>query len=618
MENSLTDFSFLIKDKVLNIADCGIYPEKIIDNENLRSAAKTASDADSQVTISFPKGIYYVQADADRPCGIDFEDLKLDGVTFDGNGSTIIFKDNFKGGFGFVGCQHIHFKNFYLKYESVPWVQGTITAIDKDTQTMTLELDDDYTIFDDPRFDEHIDSGTRYGIVRSPEDPRVLKSDVLYYFYLKSQKKVSNRKYDVKISDRLYDVQLADSTQLLGSEIFAGDRVVINNRWTHLMSMFNVIDGGYITLENITIHSCACTGIVGRQLIGPLNLKNFRIDFPENSNQWVTATADGVHIQSGTHPVTIEDSYFGGLMDDGVNLYQLRSKIAKVLSQNSIILDLDGALLPRVGETVDIFDEPNLRCIAAPKVAKVEDIEGEFPNITAKITFETDVPDMKGATEDTQGHFIFVRGRTCPGSVIKNTTFCNSRGRGLVLCSSDTVVENCKFYGLSNHAIHGWYGYNEGFGIDGLTLINNEFENIGFYEREANSPASGVISIRLDSGSCLQHGVSRIHKNLVIKNNKIKDFCGLAINLANCENVTIEDNEITLNDTKPQYKKYGGIEISSSKDVTVKNNKLLNLKANEWAPFVVEKNDNLLYDNNVYINRDIELKLDPQPKIIAF
>lgn len=605
MENSLKDFSSLIKNGVLSVADCGIYPDKIIDNEILRSAAKTASDADAQITVVFPKGTYYIQADADRPCGIDFEDLKISGVTFDGNGSTIIFKDNFKGGFGFVGCQHIYFKNFYLKYESVPWVQGTITDIDKDTQTMTLELDDDYTIFDDPRFDENINSGTRYGIVRDPKDPRALKSDVLYYFFLKSQSKIAHRKYNV---------QLADSTPLLGSEIFVGDRVVINNRWTHLMSMFNVIDAGYITFENITIYSCACTGIVGRQLVGPLNLKNFSIDFPENSNQWVTATADGVHIQSGTHPVTIEDSYFDGLMDDGVNFYQLRSKISKVLSPNSILLDLDGALLPRVGETVDIFDEPKLNCIAAVKVKKVEDVEGIFPNMTAKITFETDVPNMKGATETEQGNFVFVRGRVCPGSVIKNTTFCNSRGRGLVLCSSDTVVENCKFYGLSNHAIHGWYGYNEGFGIDGLKLINNEFDNIGFYEREANSPTSGVISIRLDSGNCLQHGISRIHKNLVIKNNKIKDFCGLAINLANCDNVIVEDNEITLNDTKPQYTKYGGIEISSSKDVTVKNNKLLNLKHCEWAPFVVEKNENLLYDNNVYSECGKEQKINPQEK----
>ncbi|MBQ9964430.1 MAG: hypothetical protein IJP14_04840, partial [Clostridia bacterium] len=200
----VADLSHYIENNQLDAMTVGFADENgHIDNVVFRAAMMTAGAYGAKLVI--PTATYYLTADADSPYGIDLSFIRPDGLHLDGQGSTVWITDNFKGGFSFIKCRDITVENLVLDYVNVPWAQGTVTAVDRETQSFTFELDDDYNIFDDGRFHETI--GAHYGTVRNREEPRQLDPDALYYFFLKSCRKVA---------DRVYEITLNEATPLIG------------------------------------------------------------------------------------------------------------------------------------------------------------------------------------------------------------------------------------------------------------------------------------------------------------------------------------------------------------------------------------------------------------------
>lgn len=588
------DYSDKVKNNELNAADCSFADGSgHINNYVFKALMLTASLSKARLVL--PLGTYYLSADEESPCGIDMSHYKLDGLSLDGKGSTILMTDNFKGGFSFIGSKNMLLENLVLDYVNVPWAQGTIVEANAEEQTVRLLLDDDYNIFDDERFHESISA--HYGTVRDRDNPRFLDPDALYYFFMKSVEKKE---------ERLYEIKLHEATPLVGYTMELDDKLVINNRVGCNMSMFDIRESGNFTLRNITVYSCACTGIVGSQMTGPVFVDNFVVTYRPDSKLWISATADGVHIQAGLGAVTIENSNFIGLIDDGVNLYQWRSLTDKILADNRVRVYNDGGCMPRENDTLEFYDSVNMKFLGAAKAVKIENTAGSGPHSYADVTLDKNICGIKEAEGENPATYIYIQEQDMKGSVIRNCTFSNLRGRGVVLHSEDTLVENNRFVNISNHGVHGWYGYEEGLRLRGLTVRNNYFSRVGYYRIEANQLPCGVISVRLDNNAATEQSEYLFHENIVIEDNIIADFHGAAISIGNSEKVVVKGNKIISDVTTERYGKERGIHLSHCTDVKVSDNLLDNTLADVWTPFTLENCEDVEAANNVYFAQGIK------------
>lgn len=586
----LADLSHYIENDRLDAVRCGVADENgHVDNVVFRAAAMTA--AAYGVRLVMPTATYYITADADSPYGIDFSFVRPHGLWLDGQGSTIWMTDNFRGGFCFIGTHNVTVENLTLDYVHLPWAQGEVQTADAKTQTFRLLLDDDYNIFDDPRFHETI--GGHFGTVRNRENPRFLSADALYYFFLKSVTKAAAREYDVTLSE---------ITPMVGTEINVGDKLLINNRVGCNMSMFDIRRCSDVTLRHITMYVCACTGVVGSQMAGPVTVDDFHMTYRPGANHWITSTADGVHMQGGPGPITLTNSSFVGLLDDAMNLYQWRSLVDTVLADDRIVLNTDGGAMPLVGDTMEFFDTVNQQLLGVSRIIDITDMHGEGPHQRATLTLETPVSGMVGKEADvpTQG---YLQRHEFAGTVVRNNLFKNLRGRGLVLHTTDTVIENNRFENISNHGIHGWYGYQEGLRIRNMLIRGNTFENIGYYKREALQDATGVISIRLDnSEATVQSTQTVFHEDITVTDNVINNFHGCAINLGNVDGAVITGNTISLDVDEQRFNGECGIKVSYCENATVTGNRLSNAMGDVWEPVVLHDNVTVTAEDNEYVS----------------
>ncbi|MBQ9964340.1 MAG: right-handed parallel beta-helix repeat-containing protein, partial [Clostridia bacterium] len=384
-------------------------------------------------------------------------------------------------------------------------------------------------------------------------------------------------------------------------------KLVINNRVGCNMSMFDIRRCSDITLRHITVYACACTGVVGSQMAGPVTIDDFNMTYRPNSNLWITSTADGVHMQGGPGVITLINSSFIGLLDDGLNLYQWRSLVDEVLADNKIVLNTDGGAMPIVGDTMEFFDSVNQRLLGVSRIVEITDTTGEGPHQRGTLTLENPIAGMCGKEADvpTQG---YLQRHEFAGSVVRNNVFKNLRGRGLVLHTTDTVIENNRFENISNHGIHGWYGYQEGLRIRNMTITGNTFENVGYYRIEAHQGPAGAISIRLDnSEATVQSEQKTFHEDIVIRNNTFTNFHACAINVGNIKGVTIADNTLQSDVEKVRYNGERGIQVTYCEDAKVSGNRLSNALGDVWKPLVMREVDGATVCENQYCAKDVKL-----------
>ena len=94
--------------------------------------------SNGQKNISIPNGIYRFDT--------GFELQNLDGVSIEGNGSQFIFTLK-KGGMKLSNCKNTAVKNIYFDVDPLPFVQGTVVAIDTSAKTIDLQLDPGFPDF---------------------------------------------------------------------------------------------------------------------------------------------------------------------------------------------------------------------------------------------------------------------------------------------------------------------------------------------------------------------------------------------------------------------------------------------------------------------------------------
>ncbi len=340
------------------------------------------------------------------------------------------------------------------------------------------------------------------------------------------------------------------------------------------------------TFENIRVINGGDLGW-GLRYCNEMTFRNCTIGREPGAGVFVSTGADGIHSKNARKGHLVENCDFSGMSDDNLNFSTTFQNIANVNGRTALIVGDNSDYRP--GDRAAIFDPETssntqyLKVVSA-KPVKWRDrnvVEVEFDQ-TLKVDRTLDSLKLEKPFTLLFGHkgelpgLIYNLEASHSGSVIRNNRFGNNRARGVLLRTSDTLIEGNTFYNLRGPAI---LMASEGMwmecgNIDNVTIRNNTFDRV------SRSP---ILFSTIHYSSKRTAG-EKWNRNLVITGNTFVncgnpaieggDTFGLFGNLIMLENVsgaTVSDNILKPN--SPLAPVVEKIIVNNSENVTVNNNR---------------------------------------------
>ncbi len=493
------------------VSQFGAAPGEKDNTEALNSAFAYCRD-NPGIHLMFDKGVYYVAGA-----------LLLEGIKdacIDSNGATILYSHG-SSLFTLRQCECVEVRGLTYEWDwdEIP-LSAYARAVDVEGEKYTLDF-----IFDSP---EYAREDMLYAVSQCDPDTRTYGAKGTYI-----------ESYEGQNPDVIKKVtKIGDNTL----------RVVHNGAWAHFGGNSYILRstayGGSlidvygqcrdITLDSLNLYGGTGMGIIVGERTSHFILRNIFIGpDPEKPDHLTSLDADAVHISDSDGCFLIENCDFSRQGDDDININSGIGLIRSV-SGRTVVFEADGSMNVDPGETVVFRDKSfNLTDITA-----VAEICGSTEDGYREVTFSDDLPAEIG-----EGCFLFNRDNTGGNYVIRNNRFHEHRARGLLLQTSNGLVENNVFYKTTHNAIKIVMDINgvwhEGTGADNITVRNNKFI-------ECSVIGTEVIEVGTKLLEKSNH--SYAFTNIFIENNEFTDLCGNLMVVNNVNNFVFRNNTVTLGD----------------------------------------------------------------------
>ena len=521
------------------------------DANSLRRAIKAASNRGPGTTVLLSSGTYNISTTAHDTPNNTFHTIYLSdihGVTIQGNNTTLMVDDPFMDIFYFQESSDITIKGITIDYAIDPWVQGTVTDVNKAAGTFTLSVSNvsksGTTILDDPRWIEVTTSRSKtspFGMVRDDNDPRLLKKGVPNFFYgFTTPKKVKQGVYEIGFTNNEYK-------NWLGTNIAKGSKIVLLNRIDSVGAFRFLWHKGDITVENCNVYASVGTIFCIGTVDGNLTINNVKAMIKPDSGRWLTSNADGCYLHDIKGSVTVTNCTFEGLSDDGMNIFTSGYTLNQVLSSTQIKIIGRTMLMPKVGEKITIVDPINgtLRGEANVTACEISSNDaGVSKEISATLTFDTPIDGMTSGTSRTDGDVVINQSIQAPGTTITNNVFRYGRAKGVKLAIRNGKLRGNTFENLGSAAVnlHDIPALSELSGAVNVLIENNKITNSGYLLNTSNetSAAITISAMRVDYAPSLGY----IHSGIDIKNNTISTIYKHGIYINSAQYIRLENNII--------------------------------------------------------------------------
>lgn len=515
-----------------------------------------------------------------------FPIFNMKNVKIDGQGSTFIFHGRMIP-FMVDNSENINIKNLTIDWEIPFNSEGLVIASDPVNKTFDIQISNKYPyeirngqlIF----LKENYEHGIGQSILFDP-----VKVGVTFqteeYTSLTTKTKVSVQnglksiayKYPVDpkapeqsrigFQDKLLVKQLKPGLVRIYNHskmlppigqilVMKGDQSV--NR---IAPAIRINDTKEFLLENVIINHAGGMGFLAE------NSENITLDkliiVPSNGRM-ISTTADATHFVGCRGQVTIKNSTFQNMLDDGVNIHGAYQVVQDILDDYSVGVRMghfqqQSFCIGRTNDTLGIVRlADSFFAVKKLSIKKIEERNGRYQIIT----FNEKIPaDLKAGDylENIDAY---------PEVLIQNCTISKNRARGLLLSTpKKTVVENCIF-GTEMEAIllavESGFWYESGSVLD-LTIRNNTFNDcqISGFDR-------GVIRFETDDES---HHIA--FKNIKIEKNTFNQFDNLILEINNTDGLQFTDNKITNSGKYPiLFPNNPAFLIKTSKNIVFNKNK---------------------------------------------
>ena len=483
-------------------------------------------------------------------------------ITIDGSKAVIVSKyvnnADYKestNAFLLKGCQRVTLSNITMETDVPCNITATVKSIDFDENTLILQVDEEFTvngdevlmafntIDEDGSPDYHMNSYARH-----PDDDNIT---TLVFGEILLAHTYSSARYDY-LGDNTFKVYF----KRLNENLSVGERMCIR----HTMYGPGAIilsDSDDTVLKNITMHSAAGMGVVVLPRCKNLTIDSLKMVVKEGSKSLMAGNCDGIHITGLLGNLVMKNCVFDGMGDDALNIHATAGTLTELLDDSSIKCGYckkspDGTLPKRwceAGDIIKIYDPVLLTNTGSLRVVSFADGILKFDQLSG--TYK------KG---DTLQNTTFT-----PSLEIDNCIVRNTRSRAFVIQTENVEIKNCTFFGMSSDAIKAapdldvWYEVGP---TCNLNIHNNVIEKCAF-ARESTS----VIRVSTNHRNG-DETISHLHKNIIIKDNVIKNSRAECITIMATDGVTITGNRFE----KRKQKEAEPISLINCNDVKIENN----------------------------------------------
>lgn len=521
----------------------------------IKAAFARAAESSRPSRIVFENRTYVLKDHAERHA------LTLDGlknVVVEGSDARFEVEDPQKLFLRIKGAENVILRNFSIDYTRLPFTQGWIRQVDRQAETIEVELADGFPDLDEKVF---LEAKTKALFVKDRTNPLEYKKASEYRLYINGWKRTGSRRFTMAI----------DNPKCL-KYVEAGDPFVQTAR----------TDGGQIvigkcrqlTLHNITMHAASAAAIAGGGN-GEVNLIGVRM--VPRPGVWQMSGADGIFFVGGRAGPWIENCELDAIADDnlvikggrGMCIHAVDTRTFDLIHPNLRFDDplslehyRDSAERRRFavqsGDALVVIDPKRKQVIARPTAVNVV-----TSSYGTRVTLDRELPQVAAGVDPSTDCSFFNDAESLPGFVVRNNVFKNGVRFGLLLKSHHGVIEGNHFENYCSHAIAMMNTWQE-FGpiAHHVTIRDNTFVGCGDWplrdtactlvRRIADKPLFGTIAaaftIPEDRWTVLETDRHGPH-DIVIEGNTFRDwYQSPAINLANTYNYTIRDNTFELSE----------------------------------------------------------------------
>ena len=498
--------------ETVSVSQFGAGPDVTDNTEALNKAFAYCSE-NPGIRLLFEKGVYYISG------ALELNDLK--DVIIDGNGAKILY-DYRSSLFTLRRCECVEVRGLTFDWD---WEKQPLGAIAR-AENVEGEKNTIDFIF---------------------ENPEYAREDMLYAI---SQSDPETGTYGAK--GRYIETYEGQNPDVILSVTKVGDntlRVVHNGMMSHFggnsFILRSTAYGGSlidiyekcrdITLDGLNLYGGTGMGIIIGERTSHFALRNIFIGpDPEHADTRCTSLdADAVHISDSDGCFLIENCDFSRQGDDDVNINSGVGWIHTVEGK-TITFEADGSMNADTGDTMAFRDAGfDLLDFTA-----VVDSAERLDNGIRRVTFKEELP-----ASVKEKCFVFNQDNTGGNYVIRNNYFHEHRARGLLLQTSDGLVENNVFYKTTHNAIKIIMDINgvwhEGTGADNIVVRNNKFIECSVIGTEIIEVGTHLLD---------RSNRSTAFTNIRIEDNEFTDICGNVMAVNNVNNFVFSGNKITIGD----------------------------------------------------------------------
>lgn len=413
----------------LHVRDFGAVPSSDNIFQALEDVVAAAKAADGLVEILFePDAVYRIGLPdrKDLQSQYAWHIKNATNLVINGQGATLLVTQPEPGAICTENCRNIAVKNFKVDYDPLPYAQGTVTAINLDEYWFELKVDEDSMEPDQPCFDRAM---SKWGLtVRDASDGgRIYGPTAVFSNHWK---KTGDRIW------RFFPPQKGGgyADPLNASGLKPGDRFIhMARNYAQAVAAKNCDE---LLWENITI--LASPGLA----FYPRGTSHHTIrdcHVAVKAGRIFSTNADGIHMRGSRGHVLIEGCSFEGMADDAINVHSSAMSVQEVPAPNQVRVKKH-TFSVRPGDELMMIHPENAAVLGTNTVVSVEDRGSGW-----LITFKHDLPKLSIGTGFESSDNLYNLSESADPFIIRNCTFGDYRGRGILVSAHGGLIENNTF-----------------------------------------------------------------------------------------------------------------------------------------------------------------------------
>ncbi len=313
-------------------------------------------------------------------------------------------------------------------------------------------------------------------------------------------------------------------------------------------AVFSISGGSTgIVVDGVTIHGVPGSGCIMSGGVSHVRLSDFTIGLnPETADRHkVSTTADAIHIKD-THGYFILDNCdISYNYDDCLNIHD-NVGVVEDAYDNVLEMHTTNTTAFNVGDELGFRSGTDYTWVDFTAVITARSASG----MDYVLTLDRDCED-----ELEEGMVVTDNSLDSGNYIIRNSYFHENRARGLLLGSSNCLVENNRFYAIQQGAINIPVDittdmWDEGKGAENIIIRNNVFDHCNTANISGSSAIQFVTNNSFNPAGAL---CGPCFENVLISGNRFVDPVAYIMSVISVDNLTFFGNTVEFTrDTHPK------------------------------------------------------------------